>query len=518
MMPLYCGYCTDVFLLTGRFILNVISGARTGQDIGHSRQNVFRRFVLLLLGASLGLGLLMNGSTADPYRQISFLALSVPVFLTVFVQVTQYRARMLLRWVMTVICVLLFWGGMQVVPVPFSGLAHPVWDDVTDMGLHARRYISVAPAQTLASLPSLVLPFLVFAAALSLCKTKEDTIFAWGMLAVIGVALAAVSAALHLLFPQAQFFSDYVVQHGRRFTGIFVNANMTAAFFALVAFVLAGYMLSASGTKNRRAVQRDVLPVMAVSLRDVVLCSVLFLIVIGIIVTRSRAGTTLGLGVLSVCLAGYILLRPVPDKARSGSVPRWLRALMAAVLGLVMLLFFGEPMVARMGDTSQDLRWCAMQSTWKIFLDRPVTGSGFGTFAQAFPQHRDGACLGTAGVWQRAHNSYLEFLAGFGVVALAVLAAAFGLLLYVLVGGVMRRKSLKAIPVFGLGALGYMAGHSYFDFPLQIPGIAAYFAALLGVACAASLLDRQSVGRHRPIIQHDPYYMNDFNKNFKSNP
>ncbi|MGY6704387.1 O-antigen ligase family protein [Roseinatronobacter sp.] len=479
---------------------------------------MFRRVVLLLLGGSLGLGLLMNGSTAEPYRQISFLALSVPVFLTVFVHVTQYRTRMLLRWVTMTICVLLIWGGMQIVPLPFSGLAHPVWDDLIDMGLHDRRYISVAPAQTLASLPSLVLPFLVFAAVLNLCKTQEDTIFAWGMLAVTGVALAAVSAALHLLVPQAQFFSDFDVQHGRRFSGIFVNANMTAAFFALVALVLAGYMLSGAGRKNKRAGQHDVLPGVAVSGRDVILCAVLFLIVIGIIATRSRAGTTLGLGVLTVCVAGYILLQPVPDKARSGGVPWWLKSLMAAVLGLVVLLFFGEPMVARMGDATQDLRWCAMQATWAIFLDRPVTGSGFGTFAEAFPQYRDGACLGTSGIWQRAHNSYLEFLAGFGAMAIVVLAMAFGILLYVLVGGVLRRKSMKALPVFGLGALGYMAGHSYFDFPLQIPGIAAYFAALLGVACAASLLDRQSAGRRRPTAKPNLSSTTDFNTNFKPNP
>ena len=49
---------------------------------------------------------------------------------------------------------------------------------------------------------------------------------------------------------------------------------------------------------------------------------------------------------------------------------------------------------------------------------------------------------------------------------------------------------MLAIPIFAAGILGYAALHATVDYTIQIPGIALYFAALLGVGCAAAMLER----------------------------
>ena len=160
-------------------------------------------------------------------------------------------------------------------------------------------------------------------------------------------------------------------------------------------------------------------------------------------------------------------------------------------LGALMFIVFGEPVVSRMGVEAEDGRWCAWSATLKMVAERPIVGQGFGTFSDAFPQYRDPDCLGTRGAWTRAHNSYLELLAGMGLVGGLILLALFAKLVRIFIAGIQQRKSLKAIPILTLGALSYTALHSAVDFPLQIPGLALYFAGLLGAGCAVSILERK---------------------------
>lgn len=150
------------------------------------------------------------------------------------------------------------------------------------------------------------------------------------------------------------------------------------------------------------------------------------------------------------------------------------------------------------------MRICAWAATWQVILDRPPIGTDFGTFNEVFPRYRDPVCLGTVGVWQRAHNSYLEFLAGFGVGGVLGLALCSWFLLSRLQRGIKTRKSLKAFPICTLGAFGFVAAHSVFDFPLQIPGVAVYFAALMAVGCAISMAER-GAGRNRAHGMADAY-------------
>jgi O-antigen ligase len=211
----------------------------------------------------------------------------------------------------------------------------------------------------------------------------------------------------------------------------------------------------------------------------------LFVTLIAIIATRSRAGTMLSLPLLFLCLG--IIFAMAQHHRRT--------ARMLAVLGsgFALLVLFGEPVFSRLDGATQDPRWCAWASTLLGIIDHPWAGTGFATFIEAFPAYRDPECLGTEGTWHRAHNSFLELAFGIGLPATALLLAlGYRLLLKSCFTGLRQRKSLRAIPVLTLGALVFVSAHSLADFPLQIPGVAYYFASLMGAGCAIALQERRA--------------------------
>ena len=68
-----------------------------------------------------------------------------------------------------------------------------------------------------------------------------------------------------------------------------------------------------------------------------------------------------------------------------------------------------------------------------------------------------------------------------------------GLVFLMCVKGVANRRRNVVLPAIGIGATVLLGLHSVVDFSLQIPGITASYAFLLGLACAQS----ESTGRQR---------------------
>ena len=458
------------------------------------------RALLIWLITMIGLALMMNGSVTAPYRQIAFLALGLPLLAVLTQRLTRSVSRTLWRQSIAGMVVLTLWGLLQSTPLPFGLLAHPVWDTLQDLGIAAQPTIWVAPAVTRAALPALMLPFLVFAAMILLCQTQREALFAWKALAVLGLALAALSVLLEVAFPQTTFFSRFEVGRGA-FNGIFVNRNTTAAFLGLAGFAIAGWLLM-----PRSKAQSTTPAATWFDRRRLVLGALLFLLVITLITTRSRAGVTLGLICLTLGFVAVFLLRPETDRTPVRRLGTKAKVVLTIAGGIGLFIAFGEPVISRMGPEAEDGRWCAYAATLKMFAERPLVGQGFGTFADAFPQFRDVDCLGSAGIWTRAHNSHLEFLAGMGAIGSLIALALLGRMLQVLIRGVQERRSLKPLPIMTLAALAFMLGHSALDFPLQIPGVALYFAALMGVGCAIAVLEQGSgsrKSRRRSRTVHD---------------
>lgn len=175
------------------------------------------------------------------------------------------------------------------------------------------------------------------------------------------------------------------------------------------------------------------------------------------------------------------------------------------VVTLVGVLWVGgERLAARIGDLPVDAaaegpRWGdrrteIWRAAWRLFLDHPFTGTGFGAFRAAVPAHHDAS--GEMSL-EQAHNDYLELLASGGVLG----AALFVWLVWAVAA--RARRSLRSPDSFRRAAAAGAAGgllavavHSLFDFGLHVTANAYVLAMLLAVVCADARAEGGPRGRN----------------------
>ena len=135
----------------------------------------------------------------------------------------------------------------------------------------------------------------------------------------------------------------------------------------------------------------------------------------------------------------------------------------------------------RIGDLHDPSRLSIHRDSLRMFAAHPFLGSGFGTFATAFPRYRisfDGFLV------NHAHDDYLELLLDTGLAGFGV-AAWFVILLYR--HGLRNLRAARVSPaaMFSTAALAGCTGlltHSLVDFNLHIPANAALFYVLCATA------------------------------------
>ena len=138
---------------------------------------------------------------------------------------------------------------------------------------------------------------------------------------------------------------------------------------------------------------------------------------------------------------------------------------------------------SRITDLHDPARWLIHRDSIRMFAAHPFLGSGFGTFATAFPRHRvfyDGFFI------NNAHDDYLELLLETGLAGFAV-AAWFVVVLYR--EGFRKFRPARLFPsaLISTAALASCTGllaHSFMDFNLHVPANAALFYVLCAVATA----------------------------------
>ena len=221
---------------------------------------------------------------------------------------------------------------------------------------------------------------------------------------------------------------------------------------------------------------------------------------VGLAFSGSRAGSIAA--VLALLAQGQVL---------AARTRRWqwgLAALGAVALGTGALALFGwRRGLGRWLETSAyEIGWNARLRVWaetiELWSMAPLSGTGLGTFRQAFPLVQPTALPGT---WNHAHNDVLELLATVGPLGWLLLAGA-------LVGlgrrlwRVVRRGRRSEDRAIGLGAAGAAVAvllHSCADFGLTIPANAFTLALALGLACGVPLLP-PSTPRERQTVFLDP--------------
>lgn len=268
---------------------------------------------------------------------------------------------------------------------------------------------------------------------------------------------------------------------GERLRGTFVNPDHFAMYLivALAACFAWAWWSVGRARHSGAPLERRLLLVVPPWLAFVMLF-------VGLAFTGSRAGFLGGL----TALVAQALVLAFRAKDWRAALP----GLGAVALGLGSLLYFGwQQGMGRWVETSAyELTWNARRVVFAASLELwrqfPWTGTGLGTFRQAFPLVQPADLELT---WFHAHSDVLEVLVTTGVVGLALLLwAGAGLvrrLWHLLRYG--RRSEDRATALAAWGTLAGALAHASIDFGLTLPANAFLVAVLLGLACGVASRD-----------------------------
>jgi O-antigen ligase len=308
--------------------------------------------------------------------------------------------------------------------------------------------------------------------------------WALGFLALVGALMGLYEYAVtpkQLMFQARVHKMDAV-------TAYFVNRNTAATFLGIGAVIWSALLSDKLRGLGLAGVKRTLLETDRDSRHEaqrlIALTLGLLAVIVALFLTKSRAGIAATLVGVVIVLAGTLSVNS-GDKSRVSRL-----ATVALSVGLVAALTaaYGDQFLARaLGtDASSDLRWCFASDMIDAITERPLTGFGYGSLEYVYPAYRNPACMSLDMVLDRGHNGYLEWAMGLGLPSLAVPLAGIAYLVVVLTRGVTTRRSFRFIPAASLGALAVVVIHTAFDFSMQIPGVAAYTAAVLASGVVVS--------------------------------
>lgn len=260
----------------------------------------------------------------------------------------------------------------------------------------------------------------------------------------------------------------------RAATGTFVNKNHFGGYLAAtLPCALALALSRARRTAGGGGARRRALDLFgAEGSRNLLVGLLVATGLAGLFLSLSRAAISLGLGAL--ILVGLAVRRHRPG-ARMLVV-----VVLAAVAAVPLLQLGGDVLIARFSETARDLSASGGRATvWTDALEMaaafPLFGTGFGTFAAAYPAFRSPS---VRLLYEHAHNDAVQACSEGGIVGVALLLMLLVPVVIRAVRGLTGASGALAAGV-GAGALALLL-HGTVDFNFHIPSNAALGAILAG--------------------------------------
>jgi O-antigen ligase len=287
------------------------------------------------------------------------------------------------------------------------------------------------------------------------------------ILSVYGCAVACFSL-LQGIAPNGKLYWLREPRLGGWIYGPYVNHNHYAGLMEMLVPIPLVLSLTRMAHKKERLIAAAAAAVMAGTIflsgsRGGMLALLVELLVLAVIVVRQQKGPRLALATgafLAIMIALSVWLGGAELAKRIFSISTEARS-----------------------EISGGIRWNIDRDSFKMFLQRPVTGWGLGTFPVVYPQFRS---FYTNFFVNQAHDDYMQLLVETGLLGFGVMIW-FVIVLY---RHAWRKISNWTSDVSGAVALACLLGvtgiliHSAVDFNLQIPANAALFYVLCTIAAA----------------------------------
>jgi len=378
------------------------------------------------------------------------------------------------------------WAWLQTVAWVPSDWKHPLWGmNAEVLGVTLPGSISLSVQDSLIAVMRLLSYGLVFFLAFQYGRNREKALSSFKWIAFAGFAYAIYG----LIIFWGEFgtlFWFYDAGYKADVRGTFVNRNSFATYVGLsllcaiavfnqqVARRRGGGFVMPMGREQR--IERFILQVWKP-------LTAILLMTTALILTHSRGG-------FFSTLAGGMVLLFLLNKRQQGHSAKSKAVLGGAVLVAVLaFVLTSEVLLDRIDRLTVDgnARIEVYGMTADAIDDNPVLGFGYGTFTDSFRLYRDDR-LGAH--FDKTHNTYLENIIELGWPVAGGLFLCIGWLTLLCLKGAWNRGRDWVYPATGVAATVLVAVHSFFDFSLQMPGVAITYACILGVGCAQSYSSR----------------------------
>ncbi|MBB3659258.1 hypothetical protein FHX15_004522 [Rhizobium sp. BK650] len=440
-------------------------------------------YSLLVLASVIPFGLV----DATPFAAVAICMFTLSL-IALFLFGEPRRGRWVFVWALLLFIVTSAWIVIQTMSIPWSFLVNPVWKDANDLTGASKGTISVAPADTLASLLYVALPVMTFLTGLIVADTDKRARRILVVLAIGAGLISLFGLGQYLLFPK-MLLTETKRYYLDSLTAVFVNRNTAATFLGL------GFLLAATFASENGRSYFGFSSAPSANFNEG-LCFWLYLglgltCLTALMLTQSRAGlgaAALGAIVYLPCLVGQWSGRRYKQSPAGGSTRRRWRLTVGAILIILgfVVLFGGRAILRADQRGAEDGRLCIWSDTINALSNSWIQGTGFGTFRTVYPIYRSPEC-GIGGIVDRAHNSYLEGFLTLGIMFPIVTVAIFAVLMRAFWKGYQERHRLRHYAILGCSATLLAAVHAMVDFSIQIPGFATFFmgflSAVISICC-----------------------------------
>jgi O-antigen ligase len=339
--------------------------------------------------------------------------------------------------------------------------------------------LSIEPRQTVLGLAFLA-SFGVLLIGTTRMLSREGARRLAGVITIIGVVLALVGIITNATF-NGKIYGFWDLKQGGAPFGPYVNKNHFAGWMLIAIPVAIGYFMAivSKGMEGRISGLRNLLVWFSTERASIALLSgfAILTMTLSLVLTLSRSGI--------IAFAGTLLLTAfIAARHQSGLRSRAFSVAYLVFVATIVVSWVGVDQIvsrfAKVDLTDISERPAIWADTITIARDFWLTGTGLNTYGLStlfYQTSMPGLHL------REAHNDYLQLAAEGGLllgIPVLLTIAAFAC-------GVRRRLnqdvgSIWWIRIGAVMGLAAVAIQSVFDFSLQMPGNAAFFAVTAGLA------------------------------------